>query len=295
MTVFFKDLAAAQIQNFLQHAVAPRPVCFASTINKRGEVNLAPFSYFNVFSSNPPVLIFSPARRVRDNGTKHTLQNVEEVPEVVINMVHYDMVQQMSLASCEFAAGVNEFEKAGFTMQAATLVRPPMVAESHIKMECRVTQILPLGTEGGAGNLVFAEVLAMHIADEILTPEGTIDQLKTDLVARMGGNWYSRANAQSMFEVAKPNTQLGMGVDALPTAIRQSKILTGNDLGMLANVHALPDVQPAFSTEKLKNIVQYYSLNPAEMEAELHLYAQEFLRAGNVADAWQVLLIADNY
>lgn len=285
-----KQLKPAELQNYLQHCIAPRPICFASTISKSGQVNLSPFSFFNLFSSNPPVVVFSPARRVRDNTTKHTLQNVEEVPEVVINIVTYDMVQQTSLASCEFPKDVNEFTKAGFTMEPATLIAPPMVKESKVKLECRVTEIKALGTEGGAGNLVFAEILRLHISDAILDAEGKIDQRKLDLVARLGGDWYCRVTPENLFKVPKPNTQLGIGIDALPEAIRNSKILTGNDLGMLANVSLIPNVDPAYTDDRLKQIFQYYSVSPDEMERELHRYAHELLEQRNEASAWQVLL-----
>lgn len=285
-----KDLKPAEKQYYLQHIVAPRPICFASTISKEGQVNLSPFSFFNLFSSHPPVVIFSPARRVRDNTTKHTLQNVEEVPEVVINMVDETMVQQQSLASCEYPRDVNEFIKAGFTPEKASLVRPPMVRESKAKLECRVLEIKPLGTEGGAGNLVICEVLVIHINDELLDESKKIDQRQMHQVARMGGNWYCRTDASNMFEVEKPNTQLGIGVDALPASIRNSRILTGNQLGQLGNVHALPVIDPAFDDAHLRQIIQYYSINPVEMETEIHEYAKKLLNEGKVDAAWQVLL-----
>ncbi len=289
-TIVLKNIKPMEVQNLLQHAIAPRPICFASTIDAAGNINLSPFSFFNLFSSNPPIVIFSPARRVRDNTTKHTLQNVLEVPEVVINIVDYDMIHQTSLASCEFAKDINEFEKAGFTMQAATIVKPPMVKESKIKLECRVNEVKPLGTEGGAGNLVIAEVLAMHIDENILNAEGKIDQTKIHHAARLGGDWYCRVDESNLFKVAKPNTQLGIGVDALPPSIKNSSILTGNNLGQLANVHEMPFINPAFADDKLKTIIQYYSINPDEMERELHIYAKELLGNDNVAAAWQILL-----
>ena len=298
LTLNLKDIKPADVQNYLQHAIAPRPICFASTIDKAGQVNLSPFSFFNLFSSNPPVVIFSPARRVRDNTTKHTLQNVLEVPEVVINMVDYDMVQQTSLASCEFAKGTNEFIKAGFTEEKATLVSPPMVKESKVKLECKVLEVKPLGTEGGAGNLVICEMLCMHFDESILdadpstTAQGLpkIDQTKLHLVARLGGDWYAKIDGTNLFKVAKPNTQLGIGVDSLPESIRNSNILSANNLGQLANVHEMPFVDPAFYDDRLKNIIQYYSINPDEMDKELHRYAKELLDAGKVSEAWQVLL-----
>ncbi len=290
MFLSFKDLAPMQAQNYLQHAIAPRPICFASTIDKDGNTNLSPFSFFNLFSSNPPIVIFSPARRVRDNTTKHTLQNVLEVPEVVINICDYDMVQQMSLASCEYPKGTSEFDKAGFTSEKATLVKPPMVKESKIKLECKVIEVKPLGTEGGAGNLVIAEVLAMHIDESILTEDKKIDQTKLNLVARLGGDWYCKVDSHNLFTVPKPNTQLGLGVDALPPYIKNSKILSGNQLGQLANVTAVPDIHIGFTDETVKNIVQYYSLNPDDMEKELHIYAAKLLDNNEVEKAWQVLL-----
>lgn len=290
MQIDFSAISTSEKQQWLQHAIAPRPICFASTIDKSGNVNLSPFSFFNLFSSNPPIVIFSPARRVRDNTTKHSLQNVLEVPECVINMVDYPMVQQTSLASCEYPKGVDEFIKAGFTKEAATRVKPPMVKEARIKLECKVNEIKSLGEEGGAGQLVIAEVLYMHVDDSILGNDGKIDQQKIQLVARLGGDWYCKVDEHSLFKVPKPNTQLGIGIDALPDAIRNSRILTGNHLGQLANVTALPVIHPGFSDERLKNIVQYFSINPAEMETELHRYAGELLEMGKTDDAWQVLL-----
>ena len=290
LTLNLKDLKPVDVQNYLQHAIAPRPICFASTIDKAGNINLSPFSFFNLFSSNPPVVIFSPARRVRDNTTKHTLQNVLEVPEVVINIVDYDMVQQTSLASCEFSKDTNEFTKAGFTQEKATIVKPPMVKESKVKLECKVLEIKPLGTEGGAGNLVICEVLCMHIDESILDENNKIDQTKLHHVARLGGDWYAKIDETNLFKVAKPNMQLGIGVDALPESIRNSKILSGNNLGQLANVNEMPFIDPAFDDDKLKNIIQYYSINPDDMDIELHRYAKELLDAGKVNEAWQVLL-----
>jgi flavin reductase (DIM6/NTAB) family NADH-FMN oxidoreductase RutF len=290
MTIDLSTIAPFDAQNYLQHAIAPRPICFASTVDAAGNVNLSPFSFFNLFSSNPPILIFSPARRVRNNSIKHTLENVLEVPEVVINIVTYDMVQQMSLSSCEYPKGTNEFIKSGFTPIASDIVQPPRVKESPVQMECKVIEVKPLGTEGGAGNLVIAEVLIMHIDDAILNEAGKIDQRKLDLVSRLGGNWYARANAQTIFEVDKPNIQLGIGIDALPETIRKSTILTGNHLGQLGNVTQMPLVDPSFSDDTLKNIIQYYSINPDEMEKELHRYAATLLNDGKITEAWQILL-----
>jgi flavin reductase (DIM6/NTAB) family NADH-FMN oxidoreductase RutF len=270
--------------------VAPRPVCFASTIDKDGNVNLSPFSFFNLFSSNPPIVIFSPARRIRNNTTKHTLENVMEVPEVVVNIVTYEMVHQVSLASCEFPKEMSEFEKAGFTPEPATMVKPPMVKESKVKLECKVIEVKPLGAEGGAGNLVICEVLRMHIDDSLLDENKKMDQRKIHHIARLGGDWYCKVNETNLFTVPKPNTELGIGVDALPESIRNSKILSGNDIGHLANVNEMPVIEPSFDDAHLKNIIQYYSVNPEEMEKELHLYAKKLLEEGKVKEAWQVLL-----
>lgn len=290
MILDLQELKPAEKQYYLQHVIAPRPICFASTIDKAGNVNLSPFSFFNLFSSNPPVVIFSPARRVRDNTTKHTLQNVLEVPEVVINIVTYDMVQQTSLSSCEFPKEVNEFTKAGFTAISASKVKPPLVKESKVQLECKVLEVKPLGNEGGSGQLVICEVLVMHIDDSLLDENKKMDQRKINHVARLGGDWYCKVDETNLFQVAKPNTQLGIGIDSLPASIRNSKYLSGNNLGQLANVEETPAIAPSFDDEHLKQIIQYYNINPEEMEKELHLYAQKLLAAGNVAAAWQVLL-----
>lgn len=286
MILDVKDLKPADLQNFLQHAIAPRPICFASTINKNGDVNLSPFSFFNLFSSNPPIVIFSPARRVRNNTIKHSLENVMEVAEVVINIVDYPMVQQMSLSSCEYPAGVNEFVKAGFTMEPATLVTPPMVKESKVKLECKVNHIEHLGTEGGAGNLVIAEVLRMHIDEQILGEDGKIDQTKFELVARLGGDWYCKVDQNNLFKVPKPNVALGIGIDALPLEIRHSSVLNGNDLGQLANVTAIPDIDPQFSDDILTDS----RINEGDRKHALQQRAKSLLSEGKVTEAWQVLL-----
>ncbi|HLZ88901.1 MAG TPA: flavin reductase family protein [Puia sp.] len=291
MTLDLVALSPVERQHFLQAAIAPRPICFASTIDAEGRVNLSPFSFFNLFSTNPPILIFSPSRRVRDNTTKHSWHNVLEIPEVVINIVDYPMVQQASLASCDYPKEVNEFVKAGFTAEPATLVRPPMVKESKVKIECRVLETKVLGETGGAGNLVICEALRMHIDPAILDDEKKhIDQRRLQLVARLGGDWYCRVTPENLFAVEKPNTRLGIGMDALPDPIRHSKTLSGNHLGQLANVHELPSVDPSFEDERLRSIFQYYSVSPDEMEKELHTYAAQLLDAGKVKEAWQVLL-----
>lgn len=241
LTINTSDISPLELQGYLQSAIAPRPICLASTIDKAGQVNLSPFSYFNLFSMNPPICIFSPSRRVRDNTTKHTLENLKEVPECVINIVNYAMVGQVSLSSCEYSKDVNEFTKAGFTQIPSDLVAPPRVAESPIQLECTVAQIIALGEKAGAGNLVLAEIKRIHIAESVLNANNKIDQAKLDLVARLGGDWYARINEQNLFEVTKPNTQLGMGFDMLPTFIRESKAFSNNEKAQLANCTTLPE------------------------------------------------------
>ena len=241
LTINTSDISPIELQGYLQSAIAPRPICLASTIDKSGQVNLSPFSYFNLFSMNPPICIFSPSRRVRDNTTKHTLENLKEVPECVINIVNYAMVGQVSLSSCEYSKEVNEFTKAGFTQIPSELVAPPRVAESPIQLECTVAQIIALGEKAGAGNLVLAEIKRIHIAESVLNANNKIDQAKLDLVARLGGDWYARINEQNLFEVTKPNTQLGMGFDMLPTFIRESEALSNNEKAQLANCTTLPE------------------------------------------------------
>ena len=236
-----KELTIPLLHQYLLGSIGPRPIAFASTIDKDGNRNLAPFSFFNVFSANPPILIFSPARSGRTNTTKDTHNNVKEVAEVVINVVTYDMVHQMSLASSPFEAGVDEFEKAGFTPVASDTIRPFRVKESPVQMECKVLEVKELGQNGGAGNLVICEVLKIHISESVLDEKGMIDQEKIALVSRMGGNWYCRANGESLFEVDKPLTTIGIGVDALPAKIKMCKELTGNDFGILGNLQSVPN------------------------------------------------------
>lgn len=283
-TLNIKDLSPQQTQLFLQYAVAPRPIAFVSTVDEEGNVNLSPFSFFNLFSSNPPILVFSPARRVRDNTTKHTLDNVLKVKECTINIVNYDMVQQTSLSSTEYPKGVNEFVKAGFTELKSEFVRPPRVKEAPVQFECKVRDVIALADTPGAGNLVLAEVVAMHISEEVLAEDGKIDQLKMDHVARLGGDWYARITKDNLFQVAKPLTTMGIGVDVLPEKIRYSKVLTGNNLGQLGNVESIPVAEG----EELKELQRVYGkLN----EEQIHLVAKEFLDHGNVVDAWKLLQI----
>lgn len=280
-------ISTGRLHGHLLGAVTPRPIAFASTIDKDGNINLAPFSFFNVFSANPPILIFSPARRGRDNTTKHTFENVLEVKETVINIVNYKMVQQMSLASTEYPKGVNEFVKAGFTPLKSVKVSPPRVAESPVQMECVVKEVISLGDQGAAGNLVICEVVYLHIQPVILDEEGIIDQHKIDTVARMGGNWYTRAQA-GMFEVPKPLTTMGIGVDQIPETIRLSSVLTGNDLGVLGNVEKLPTRKEIdqFIQEQLrvKDVLDRKDV------AEIHNLAKEYIQQGDVLSAWKVLL-----
>nr|WP_270094347.1 flavin reductase family protein [Pedobacter agri] len=282
------------MQDYLQYAIAPRPICFASTVDAEGNINLSPFSFFNMFSTKPPICIFSPARRVRDNTTKHTLENVLEVKECVINIVNYDMVQQMSLASTEYAKGVNEFEKAGFTMLQSELVAPPRVAEAPVQFECVVNQVIPLGDNHGAGNLILAEIKLIHINENVLDENGKIDQQKIDLVARLGGDWYCRVTESNLFKVAKPLAKLGIGVDALPKSVRLSKVLTGNDLGMLGNIEHLPnedEIDLVSNHPEVKEVLDATIGDVTNRERELHELARNFLKNGDVDLALKVVLL----
>lgn len=292
MIIDLNSLNGLDKQHYLQHIIAPRPICFASTVNREGMVNLSPFSFFNLFSTNPPVVIFSPSRRLRNNTTKHTLENVLEVPETAINIVDFAMIQQTSLASCEYPRGVNEFQKAGFTMQPSSVIKPPLVKESKAKMECRVLEIKTLGTEGGAGNLVICEILLLHLDDSILDAGKRVDQKKISHVARLGGDWYCKVDEQNLFKVPKPNVQLGIGVDALPASIKNSTILSGNDLGILANITELPHRDAAFNDEYF-DVLKIKQPKAIALEL-LHLYAKKMLAAGALDKAWQLLLAADS-
>jgi len=269
-TIIPSDISAVQLQQIMQTAISPRPIALASTINSKGEINLSPFSFFNMFSTVPPIVIISPSRRVRDNTTKHTLENLKEVQELVIGNVNFEMVQQVSLASTEYEDGINEFIKSGLTMKPADLVKPPLIVESPVNFECKVLEIKSLGNLGGSGNLVIAEIVKIHINEKYLDESGSLDQKKLDLVARLGGNFYSRNNENNIFEVPKPLVTKGIGYDQLPNEIKQSNIFTGNDLGMLANVEILPN--GSFSSEK-----------------DVHLLAQNFLKNNEIENAWNVL------
>ncbi len=287
LTINPKEVAPAKLQGYLQGAVGPRPIAFASTVDTNGTPNLSPFSFFNIFSSNPPILVFSPARRVRNNTVKHTLTNCETTKEVVINIVNYDIVQQMSLSSTEYPDGVNEFEKSGLTMLASDMVKPFRVAESPVQFECKVNEIVALGTEGGAGNLVICEVIKIHINEAVLDENGGIDQHKIDLVARMGGNWYTRAN-MGMFEVEKPLTTLGIGVDNIPDFIKESNVFDGNDLGKLGNIESIPTEEEI--TIFVKEDFSVKAVLSSDDTLKQMQLAKDLLDKNEVLKAWKVLL-----
>ncbi|WP_292008478.1 flavin reductase family protein [Chryseobacterium sp.] len=270
-TLIPSEISPVQLQTVMQTAISPRPIALASTIDKDGNYNLSPFSFFNMFSTVPPVIVFSPSRRVRNGTTKHTLENILEIPEVVIGTVNYSIVQQTSLSSTEYDNGVNEFIKSGLTMKDADLVKPKLIEECPVNFECEVLETKSLGDQGGAGTLVICEVKKIHIREEYLNEDGILDQTKLDMVARLGGNWYSRNNTNSLFEVPKPLVTKGIGFDLLPEAIRYSKIFTGNDLGMLANVEILPGSN-------------FHS------DEKIHQNAQKHLLENNIEAAWQILI-----
>ena len=296
LTIDPKEIAVPKLHHYLLGAVGPRPIAFASTVDADGNDNLAPFSFFNVFSANPPILIFSPARSGRTNETKDTYNNVKVHPEVVINVVNYDIVHQMSLASSPFAPGVSEFEKAGFTALASETVAPKRVAESPVQFECKVIEVKELGDQGGAGNLVICEVLKIHIDESVLNEDQMIDQHKIDLVSRMGGNWYCRADEKSMFEITKPITSVGIGFDQLPADILNSKVLSGNDLGQLAGIEALPNETNVneFKLLELSDLFVTLEDNAVQLEQELHIKAKQLLAENNLEEAWMTLLAFNN-
>ena len=288
-----KKVSVSELHGYLLGVVAPRPIAFASTIDSKGNINLSPFSFFNAFSANPPILVFSPARRGRDNTTKNTLDNVLEVAEVVINIVSYAIVEQMSLSSAEFEKDIDEFVKSGLTPVASDRVMPPRVGESPAAFECKVNQVLPLGDKGASGNMVICEVLMAHFKDEILDTNGKIDPFKLDAVARMGGNWYSRAQGESLFEIPKPIGTKPLGFDQLPDHVKNSAILSGNDLGRLANVESLPDknmVQKFGKDREMQNILENWQNNPEQLRYHLHLLAKKHLQKDEMEMAWSVLL-----
>ena len=284
MVIDPKSLPIPKLHSYLLSAVVPRPIALASTVDQEGHVNLSPFCYFNVFSTNPPVMIFSPSRRGRDSTTKHTYENVRAVPEVVINIVNYRIVEQVSLASCEFPRGINEFVKAGLTEVPSTLVRPPRVAESPVSFECKVREVIPMGEGPSAGNLVMCEILLMHVDDTVLDASGRVDPFKLDAVARMGADYYLRAQGQNIFIVPKPNDKLGMGFDQLPESIRRSPVLTGNDLAKLANFERIPEPDgKTDATDEVQSAVMAGITT-------VHKLAKLSLERGDVGKAWQILL-----
>ena len=296
LTLDPKELPIPKLHQYLLGAIGPRPIAFASTVDENGNPNLAPFSFFNVFSANPPILIFSPARSGRSNTTKDTYNNVKIVPEVVINVVNYDIVHQMSLASSPYAPGVSEFEKAGFTAVKSDLVKPFRVGESPVQFECKVNEVVELGHEGGAGNLIISEVIKIHINEAVLDANGMIDQHKIDLVSRMGGDWYCRSDQNSMFEIKKPITTCGIGFDALPSDVRNSKLLTGNELGHLAGIETLPNETDVneYKLIELSDLFVSLEENPAELEQKLHIRASELLKENKLEEAWMTLLSFNN-
>jgi flavin reductase (DIM6/NTAB) family NADH-FMN oxidoreductase RutF len=287
LTIDPKEVSTVKLQGYLQSAIGPRPIAFASTLDTNGKSNLSPFSFFNVFSANPPILVFSPARRVRDNSIKHTLINCQETKQVVINVVNFDMVQQMSLSSTEYADGINEFIKAGLTPLPSDVVKPYRVAESPVQFECKVNEIIALGTEGGAGNMIVCEVVKIHINEAVLDQNWVIDPVKIDLVSRLGGNWYSRAN-KGLFEVEKPLATLGIGVDAIPNFVKESSIFNGNDLGKLGNVESLPTEEEI--TIFVKENFEVKGVLSADDEVKKHQLAKDYLDKNEVLTAWKVLL-----
>lgn len=286
------EIKTGELHSMMLGAIAPRPIALASTIDKKGNPNLSPFSFFNAFGSQPPILVFSPARRVRDNSLKHTLENIYEIKEVVINVVNFAMVQQASLASSEFPKDVNEFEKAGFTPQASEFVKPFRVKESPVQMECRVLQVIETGKSGGAGNLIVSEILLMHVQDDILNEHGKIDPHKIDLVGRMGADYYCRASGASVFTVEKPGRNLGTGYENIPASVRNSHILSGNDLGKLGSQHILPtaeEVEEFSKTEYIKKFKE--ALIKDKPDLALHLAVKKLLADDKVQEAWMLLLI----
>jgi flavin reductase (DIM6/NTAB) family NADH-FMN oxidoreductase RutF len=290
------DIPVQKVHQYLLGAIGPRPIAFASTVDIEGRPNLAPFSFFNVFSANPPILIFSPARSGRNNTTKDTYNNVKVVPEVVINVVNYSIVHQMSLASSPYAPGVDEFMKSGFTPINSETIKPARVAESPVQFECKVNQVIELGKEGGAGNLIICEVTRIHIVDSVLDENGMIDQHKIDLVSRMGGDWYCRADSNSMFEIKKPLTTCGIGFDNLPDDILNSSVLTKNELGQLAGIEKLPDETDVneYKLLELSDLFVTLEEDAAKLEYELHAKASQLLKENKLNEAWMTLLAFNN-
>lgn len=292
LTFIPSEIPVPQVHQLLLGAIGPRPIAFASTVDSEGNNNLSPFSFFNVFSAAPPILIFSPARNGRTNTTKDTYNNVKAIPEVVINIVNYPILHQMSLSSSPFPSDVDEFVKSGLTPIASETIRPMRVKEAPVQLECIVKEVKELGTNGGAGNLVICEVVRIHVQSDLLDENGTINQHKIDLVARMGGNWYCHANEGALFEVTKPITTIGIGFDQLPLDIKSSELLTGNDLAQLAGVVSIPD-ETAVNEYKLLELSELFvSLEeqPAKLELALHQRAKELIAQNKIDEAWLTLL-----
>ena len=295
LKVIPSQLKVSEIHQYMLDSIAPRPIAFVSTIDKEGHVNLSPFSFFNAFGANPPILIFSPALRGRDGATKNTLDNIKEIKECVVNIVDYKMVQQMSLASTEYPKGVNEFLKAGLTEEKSELVKPPRVKEAPVQMECIVRDVISTGEKGGAGQLVICEIVMMHINEEVLGEDGRIDPIKIDQVARMGGNWYSRA-AKGLFSIPKPLTTLGIGVDQLPSSIKNSTVLTGNDLGILGNSERIPsqeEISEFKNREDVKSFLKALEGDVENLTTAVHIAAHKLLSENKINDAWLLLLCVE--
>jgi len=292
LKVIPSQLKVSEIHQYMLDSIAPRPIAFVSTIDKEGHVNLSPFSFFNAFGANPPILIFSPALRGRDGATKNTLDNIKDIKECVVNIVDYKMVQQMSLASTEYPKGVNEFVKAGLTEEKSELVKPPRVKEAPVQMECIVKEVISTGEKGGAGQLVICEIVMMHINEDVIGDDGRIDPIKIDQVARMGGNWYSRA-AKGLFSIPKPLTTLGIGVDQLPNSIKNSSILTGNDLGILGNSECIPSQEEISEFKKREDVKNFLNALEGDIEnltTAVHIAAHKLLSENKINDAWLLLM-----
>lgn len=296
LTINPKDIPVPKLHHYLLGSIGPRPICFASTVDANGVGNIAPFSFFNVFSANPPIAIFSPARSGRTNTTKDTYNNVKQVPEVVINVVNYSIVHQMSLASSPYPPEISEFDKSGLTPVPSELVRPFRIKESPVQLECKVVEVKELGNEGGAGNLIICEIIKLHISEDVLNEDQMVDQKKIDLVARMGGNWYCRADQNSMFEIEKPITTCGIGYDQIPEEIRNSKVLTGNDIGQLGGIEELPNETDVneYKLMTLSDLFIEFEDNAKQLELELHKLSKKLLEKNKLEEAWLTLLAYNN-
>lgn len=288
-----KELATHEFHQILLGTVIPRPIALASTVDANGIVNLSPFSFFNCFSANPPILVFSPARRVRNNTTKHTLENILETKEVVINIVNYAMVEQTSLSSVEFDKGIDEFVKSGLTAAQSKLVTPPRVKESPVSFECKVKEVIPLGEQGGAGHLVICEVVLVHVDDAIFDSNNVISPKKLDAVARLGGDWYCRVNEQSLFKVPKPGTKLAVGFEKLPESLLKSEILNGNHLARMASVEAVPALTDEEFADWIRDLNQFLAENGQISIQLLHEKLKYYIEEGSVELAWKLLLAAE--